>query len=408
MYPSNLRETPAAVKWMKQFDTIDRVAAAELIDGLRLVSGTQFTTDMMGGLRDLLYSLKTSNSGESTAAFFASRESQVHHSPYFHLEDATVPPAPTGSGRVVGSEALIAHLLRDLSIEDIDHWYSHPPIRWLRDTRTRNWIVVDDLIATGTRGLKMIDWMYDHPTVKSWLSGGRITIHYFAFAGTAEGIGRIRSHRAKPRVVALYTLPYGSRAWPNETGSKIEGLCRQYASRHLPRANPLGYKGAFTNIVFEHGCPNTAPAILHQQSDSWTPLFEIRPSTGFLSWPNEIDPVIQHSRILRVARQGQLSQAITSELLGESDRLLILALALGSRHRGRSEVLSELLEVTVGQAELLITKCQDFGWLSDRYHLTDVGRAILNQARLLQRTDKKVPLKTQFYIPHTISKAEGI
>lgn len=404
-----LRETPAAVKWLEQFDSADRIGAAELIDGLRLVSGSQFSRELIEGLRSLVLSVRTSKSGESTAAFFASRERpRAEDDPYFDLVDATKPPNPTGAGRGVGSEAEVAHLLRDLSSEDPNHWYAHPSIHWLRNTRTKHWFVVDDLVATGDRGFNMIEWLYGQPTVRSWLSGGRIKLHYFAFAGTAEGLVKIQKHRAKPIVSVLYTLPYGSKAWPSTTGAAIEGLCRQYASRHVPGGGALGYKGAFTNIIFEHGCPNTAPCILHRRSASWVPLFEKRPSAGFPSWPREIDPALQQGRILTAARQGQLAETITSNLLSESDRLLLMALALGSRHRGRPEVLSEWLELTVAQSSLLIAKCQGFGWLSARYNLTDDGRAILSQARMLRQSNKVVPLKSQPYIPHTMAKAGDV
>src|SRR5262249_35833927 len=106
---------------------------------------------------------------------------------------------------------------------------------------------------------------------------------------------------------------------------------------------PLGYKGAFTSIVFEHKCPNTNPAILWAGAATWKALFEDRPKLGFPVWPVAAPLAAQEQRILKAIRQERLATVDWQRFVGPGARLRMLVLAAVARKLRRPEAVAALV-----------------------------------------------------------------
>src|SRR5207249_4314579 len=93
----------------------------------------------------------------------------IPSSTYFDPVDDTARPRAVGGPAGVGSEGLIANLIRDLALEDgHSAFLDHPSIHSMRSVKSPEAFLVDDIIGSGKRALDFADAFADHRTIKSW------------------------------------------------------------------------------------------------------------------------------------------------------------------------------------------------------------------------------------------------
>ena len=399
MDPLILRDTDVARDWLHQFNASDRSTASLLIETLELVS----LTALHQSLKSLLDEPLTRKDGST--ALFAIRECE---GPYFPPDQPDERPLAVARGGGVGSEGHIANLIRDIARSRGGHVLDHPSIIEMRSTKCGQIILLDDLIGSGKRARGFVSAFYNHPTIRSWHSLDYVDFSVMAYAATRNGKRRVERHPRVDRVLCDRALERGRRIWNPAEREAIESVCRKYAPKTSRPYWPLGFEDAFTSVVFEHKCPNTAPAILWAGSKIWRPLFQNRPQLEFSTWPQARSVDEQQERMLKVIGQQKLSLGAWKKHLDPQGRLRLIILAAISKRVRKVERLSELAEISMRIAERLRRECVELGWVTWEYDMTPRGRAELEYARDIEIIE---PLtfncKKDFYFPRSL-RARGL
>ena len=440
---AELRTHPATQDWIEQFSPADRSTASFLLESLIFVSHADFisglakaiqaahkTADRPAALfavREIAERSKRKRRRMSTGGFLAWAlehdptllAKQGPHPPesndlviqdsYFDLNDRNARPHAVRPGGNVGSEGLVSHLLRDLCQPTGANSFSdHPSISSMKARKTRDIFFVDDFIGSGARVRAFADGFYAHPTIKSWMSYGLIRVTAISYAGTDIGIAHAGSHKRIAAVLCSRLIERGRRAWTNSERTAVEGLCRKYAGRTSRSGIPLGYRRAFSLVVFEHKCPNTAPAILWAGGKTWKPLFKARPQLGFPSWPQSIPPNERDKRVLTSLGQTRLADVELTRFTGLQGRLKLLLLAAIAKKKRRPNILCQLLEISPAMCEELLHNCATNGWATNDGFITQNGLSELANARA-NGTLFETPLSVykELYIPMTYRAARG-
>lgn len=409
-----LRETKAAQAWIEQFDPADRPIASLLLESLIFVDPTELDRGIQHVVRE--------NLGEQgrPVALYAVREApklppDAHREsrkvriekPYFDPDDDAIGPDAVQSGAGVGSEGAFAHLIRDLAKKfgALDH----PSIGEMRSKKCSRIILVDDIIGSGKRTGEFVDRFCDHKSIRSWLSLHYVQIVVATYAGVDKQRARLARHRFVSDAVCHQLIQQGRGFWTDHQRSHIRGLCRKYAPATSRPRLPLGFREAFTCIVFEHKCPNTAPAILWaEKKGKWKAPFGGRPGLDESAWPVPVDRTRRDSMFLEAIGQKKLSAIDWQEHFSGPGRLRVLLLAAVAKKLHGPEVLSEYVEVSVARAAALIEECRKLGWIDATPRITRAGIRVLDHVRRLGLLDdEEVELKTEFYFPRTLRVARG-
>ena len=150
----------------------------------------------------------------------------------------------------------------------------------MRRAKCRRIIVVDDLIGSGYRTRAFIDAIWRDRTIRSWWSLGYIRVEALAYSSTAVGAKVVGKCRCRPSVHYEMDCPtIDGLPWLANKRDRLRELCSAYAKRTSKSKMPFGYGNINAVSVFEHGCPNNAPAILWAPTTSkkpWCPIFPSR------------------------------------------------------------------------------------------------------------------------------------
>ncbi len=419
MDPVLIRSTEPAEAWLSQFDPDDRDTASLLLESLQLVSHSEF----QNGLTELLSETRA-QSPRPVAAFAIREPDDIELPPpqrvanteappgiwhYFEEVDKTNRPNAVGQGAGVGSEGTVATLVRDMTIQEgSSAFLDHPSIDSMCCVKARRAFLVDDVIGSGTRASNFVDAFVNHKTIKSWHSRGYLTITVIAYAGTEQGIQRVRSHHYVKDVVCAHTISQADLLWSDTDGYNVVELCRKYALRTRAPKIPFGYGDAFSLIVFEHGCPNTAPPILWLDSKQpeWHAMFKQRPGTGFTVWPIPLDPKERAERLLRQMGQAKLVGTAWMHHVQPLGRQRLLLLAAVAKRLRKTCILASIVGLSEHQVLRLLLDCVRSDWMTWDHRITPRGLQELESARrvgLLDRED--VELRDEFYFPRALRAA---
>ena len=406
---ASILTTDKADRWLSQFeDSSDRQVGQLLLRSLRFVSHHELTTGITGLVQAL------ASDSDRPSALFSIREIEAGR-PYFDPHNQSQPPRAVdpeknkkGGFSGVGSEGIIANLTRDLSRGSGGRMMDHPSVEAMRDSRCAKLILVDDIVGSGDRAQSFVDALWLHPSIRSWTSGRQTEVFVVALAATELGIRKLRRRKRPCRV--RYSLPTGGGApnWTMAERDSVYELCSRYAKRTRTPKRPFGYRGIFSSVVFEHGCPNTAPAILTTHGTSWRPLFPNRPGTGHKDWLMLADPTGQARSLVAGLTGSGLAGQDLQQLSGWRG-ILRLGLLLGMKRRmRRADRLGALLGVDIGEVEEQIALMVEFGWCSASRRLTDRGRDLVGAAqRVGVPTVSRPQLKGDFYYPGYRGKVEA-
>lgn len=264
--------TERGKNWLAQFGADDQEAACKIVTSLTLVSHSEFERVIQRSLENL------SSEHEQPIAFFAVREVEKQKSYFDQYTDpdtGNVDALVSGSNH--GSEARVAATIRNYCKTDPDRLLNHPALEELKHRKCRTVVLVDDFIGSGERTAEYIDAFWMDRTFVSWLSLKYLKVVVVAYSGTERGIKRVSKHKAKPEIIIERSCPtFRDMPWRNELRKSVLDVCKRYGRRTSAGYWWDGYGSALAALVFEHGCPDNAPAILWAPTEEkklWKPLF---------------------------------------------------------------------------------------------------------------------------------------
>lgn len=398
----NLLLTAAGRAWLGRFAEGDRPMVRQLTEALSLVSLQEFERTLQLTIE------KLADDGSEPLALYSAREVPPNSDLSFRNGGNGLDSVAAGSD--VGSEARVAHVVRQICRTQSNRLLRQPSIENLLKRRVRQIVVVDDLIGSGGRICAYLTQLWNDLTIKSWWSYKLIGFTVVAYAGTAEGIRRVRQHPCKPNVqIHRYCPTLDGLPWPREQRRRARQLCMDYADGNSLKGWPLGFESSAALLVFEHGCPNNVPGIFWANSkhstNGWQPLFAGRASTAEVAsvFPPELTSRTPVSVLLTAGQPrvaGVLSEVVDRPLRSE----IVVLLALLGRGIRRVDAIAHATGLEVKACEALLETCVAAGFISPRRRLTDVGAAELAGIRgaAPPRINRILKLGEDSYYPRSL------
>jgi hypothetical protein len=370
---TKLEDHPRAARWLRQFDDQDAPLARMVLRSLKLVSYDEFQS----AIRDLLMSLH--NKDKRRTALFPLRKPQSRSiekkEKRFHYTSAEG----------------IGYFLSSLERAYPKEFIVSPTISSMRAEKTNLIVFVDDIIGSGRRLLDY--WRKSmNPSLKSWLSYKKCRLFVATYAAHPSGLLRIEQnikyfHENKSLSFCL-KLPKRPLAWDDD----VEELCAWYSKRTKKSGIPLGFGAAMTPIVFQHGCPNTAPVILWASGDNWEGLF---PNRAVL--PELYECFAEHqgtdsAEVLWSSGQYRLGLKILEamETMSLNSLQLEMLTVLGLLLRGlKREKISDWALLAKSRIETIFKICRKAGLIDTADRVTSFGRDIVERFRRVRSSNEK-------------------
>jgi hypothetical protein len=395
----NITDYRPAVFWLNQFSLPeDRSLAAKMLDRLRYVSSVDLASDIALQLE------REIPRGEK-AALYIERELQTvrNKKPIKMYKEKKLKitgrrrrglravgaalaavRSPTSRRQQVGSEGVIAQQLTQLCAKSHGRFLLQPSAEEIRAARVRHMVIVTDFIGSGNRVIRMLESLWQVRSIRSWHSGRFIRMRVLCYSGTPVGLNAVKRHRSNPSVALVMPCPTITNAFSAELSADIVDLCNRRGQFHK---YPLGFGRVGALIAFEHGCPNNAPAILIEASNShsapWQPLFEKR-SAGEIARLASTAPEAVVTLPLETLRYPTIAVASgykDSRL--ERRNIILLLAALSRRHRCINELVG-ILQMPLWQLANAIDQAKSLGLIDQQERLTAIGR---QELRVLARDD---------------------
>jgi hypothetical protein len=402
----NLLYTGRGKLWIEQFDVADREIAERVASSLTLVSHSEFERSLQTILE------KRASETNDVAAFFAVREVGLQASYFEQYTDLVTGELNALSfGSDHGSEARIAALIRNLCKTDKERLLNHPSIGQMRAAKCRTVYLVDDFIGSGERTSLFIMSLRRDPSFVSWCSLKYLKIVCVAYSGTPSGVRRIVKTKTDPEIVIERSCPsFETMPWSRKEISSVSTLCEKYGLKTSKAYWWDGYGQTMAALVFEHGCPDNAPAILwapHEKMRPWLPLF---PNRVILSGEKSVFPVeiARRDAVLTLLDVGQKKLAMAGSLLrrGRRGQLILIVLALIAKGQRRQAGLSFATGLSEEECQRIVEKCKKWGFLTGSRRLTDRGHAELKAARKTWKVGSDVPpIGVENYYPSMLRTA---
>lgn len=395
----NITDYKPATLWLNQFShPEDRNLAAQMLDRLRYVSNVDLASDIALQLEQVI------PRGEK-AALYIERELQTTRSKKpikMYKEDKiriagslrkslraagaalAAVRSPTNIRQQVGSEGVIAQQLTQLCARRRSRFLLQPSAEEIRAKKVRHLVIVTDFIGSGNRVTRMLESIWQVRSIRSWHSGRFVRTGVLCYSGTPDGLNAVQRHRSNPSVTMVMPCPTITNAFSAQVSADIVDLCTRHGQFHK---NPLGYGRVGALIAFEHGCPNNAPAILIEASNShsapWQPLFEKR-SAGEVARAASVAPEEVVTLPLETLQYPAIAVASGYKDSGFERRNIILLLAaLSRRHRCINELVG-ILQMPLWQLVNAIEQAESLGLIDQQKRLTATGR---QELRALARED---------------------
>lgn len=403
--PRNLLYTERGKEWLEQFAPIDRELAEKLAGSLTLVSHSEFERSIQA----ILESEVTHR--ERPVAFYAVREVNPaeRYFEQFANRDTNELNA-LASGTDHGSEARIAAVIRNYCKTDSANLLNHPTIAKMRSTKCRTIIFVDDFIGSGERVWEFLQVFWNEASIASWHSLKYIKFVVVTYSGTVNGIRKIKRHKASVEVVKERGCPtFLDMPWQSKRIVEIVDVCERYGRTTSQGYWWDGYGNVMAALVFEHGCPDNAPAVLwapNEPSKPWKPLF---PNRVILAGEKSVFPLEITRRdpvtVLLDAGQKKLAKSGALQRRGKLGAAILLVLALVAQGQRRQIALSFATGLDERSCAEIVERCIKWGFITRTRRLTENGYAELKAARKQRIPGFDVPGRgEEYYYPQQLRR----
>jgi len=263
----DILQLPEIDDWLGQFEFPDRYLAEYVIKKLRYVGFEELERWIQSELESLVSEIEKGSGRKEAIAIFPIAKPFIHA---FNEDKEVKSPSDSG-GR-------IAHSLKNLERRLPSHIELSPRVESMRARRVRHVIFVDDYIGTGDRIVK--SWRKEvSRSVKAWHSRGWVKIWIVAFAAHESGLRHVvNSIRAVSRDRVRVNILIKESFINKNTSLRL--MACKYGLDIAGNKLWKGYGGLLSPMVFQHGCPNNAPAILWKSckrgNRPWNALFPNR------------------------------------------------------------------------------------------------------------------------------------
>ena len=299
----------------------------------------------------------------------------------------------------IGSEGSTAYLATCLARERPQLFLNHSPIVTLKRRKCRTIAVCDDCCGSGKRVADFILAMLQTDALKSWLSGGFIRFHVFAFAVSGDAEKRILKavggRRPSQYVQFHYcqNLASGAQLWSDEELKALSALCEKYGRRHrMPAYYWFGFGNQLCTLVFSHSCPNNTPGILWFRTSTWTPLFPGRAIPQALREAFTDEPSnYQQALVLQRVNANMIASNRLFVKGSQRDRDMLVVLAMIRFGCRDSKDMSRKGGIPLRRIKLAVANCKEFDLIDEKLQLTQGGREGLR----LAEQENKMPLADQ-------------
>ncbi|WP_335480187.1 hypothetical protein, partial [Pectobacterium carotovorum] len=258
--------------WLKQFSKTHRVIAESLLNGLVYIKSSSLIMD----LKEVILE----NENNEKVSILPIRELDDNEQ-IFDLENKAIPPQLQNSNQPLGSEAFISNLYTQLNRKNKIYFplsrikigkksiYVSNSLDEMQKSSISKLILIDDLIGSGDRTKTYLDRLYNHPTIKSWLSFGTLKIEVLAYMATLQGETEVRKYIEKKKGINLNILYLAPTINKLKNVDDIKLLCESYCDEG--ERYPLGYGHSAVSVVFSHSAPNNIPSILYRSKIKYSP-----------------------------------------------------------------------------------------------------------------------------------------
>lgn len=394
----HLSNSKIGKSWLSQFDKSDKETARLLLDSILYVSNEQLVSGIHDAIIDFLQ-----NHASGPISLFVARENTGE--PYW--SKSTRRPQSIAGRLPVGSEGILSHLCRDVA-KSKKMILDHPSIQEMRKYRCRHILCIDDMIGSGSRMVSFAKWLYGNKTIRSWHSLHYINFIACSYATSVNGQKYVLKSKQYDSLKDVQPIGEGRSIWSEKQKNQIEELCELYAHYTSRPKLPLGYKNAFTCIVFPHKCPNTNPAILWaSKANSWNAIFPDRPE--FITGGRAINRKINLQKwILEALGHTRILDSLVFNNLSNESRQLITLLSCLAAHRHQDRILSDILEVPLPVIHQRVERCLSYGWIDSEKRLTKRGKKILQASKRNNGvSEKSLEVKDDFYYPQTFRSSSS-
>ncbi|WP_432207369.1 phosphoribosyltransferase-like protein [Burkholderia pyrrocinia] len=383
---TSVLKTATRGEWLDQFSSSDRPFAEKLLNAVHVVSHDEFfnvmCTLIMGAF----------DRKEGAVGLYPEREVRkrlgVPHRLFKERLSARKRPsrkkkrsafgeAPAVFARMrgdrieVGSEGVVASLIGQLARRQPNRYVSVPGPGLIRKKHIRHFAVVTDFIGSGDRICDYLNSAWSVRSVRSWHSSKLIRFTVFAYSGTRQGVARIKNHPSSPTIVTAREAPTIRTQFDRPDWSALRNICVKY-NRGLP-SRALGYQNGEVLLSFKHGCPNNVPAIFHDDTDKWKPIFlnrtSIRTSDSLGSKLKEFDFFAAFSA-LKFPEYAQGKKFLTLPLQSKKLVLFLAALRAGLRS---AEAQCDRLGLGLHELAALKILAMKHQLVTSENRLTDLG-----------------------------------
>lgn len=379
MAPLNPLDLPQVNNWLNQFDTADKYIAIRLITSIKYVSFDKFEEYIQEGLEHLI---KKHVSDKRPVALFTVCKNNANQ---FNAEKDKK-PANDSAGR-------IAHALVNIERQLGRRVEVTPRKESMIGSKVNHLVYFDDFIGTGNRFIDY--WENEVPSyIKSWVSRRWCKVWIITYAAHSKGVKKIIRKIGSINEDSFITnhLIHKSSLLENKL---IKNILEIYGKRTGKSEASLGYGKLAIPVIFQHGSPNNAPAILWAsgkknpegftsiQKCGWRPLF---PERGI---PSELYPLFQSNvqinglpELLWSSGQYRLAlsflENIDNPKKTPADLLPFTILALMSSGRN-PENIKNILMMTEKEFTLERKKLLQFQLCDDKCRVTGFGKDVLER-----------------------------
>ncbi|MGV2129491.1 phosphoribosyltransferase-like protein [Agrobacterium vitis] len=402
---SNVFDNDRVAAWLDQFEAGDRANASLMLSAVKLVSADEFTDAMMGILDSLAAKKKRLALYNETER--PRRNGRPHR---LFTETTTKVKRATGNGPAlvprqryvdesVGSEGVVATLISQFRKTNSSIVDLNPGPNIIRKRQSRHFVLVTDFIGSGQRAIDFLDAAWRVRSTRSWWSRrtrAGLSFDVVAFAGTDDGIERLRMHTSKPNVHVFLICPTIQQVFSRPQAAAIEALCVKYVPKRL-RDDALGFQKTGALIGFSHSMPNNAPPILWKKFGKWTPLFPSRVTTSTGSpFRAATAPEAQQHRLETIVGLQPSAEPLEPITL---NMIVLAALGRGNRQK---EALSGRLGVSISAVSMSLAELRSLGLIDNHNQFTDKGRQVFK--RLKKTSEPKVLPKAEKgdYFPRSL------
>lgn len=371
-------ETERGKSWCSQFNPSDRHLAEKLIDALYWVSDEQFRVYIAKELGNLTKSQPT--------ACFCEREPRKRNGkvlPYYKsprrirnrkFHGIAMSPIPTEKAHrhEVGSEGVISNIITAGKRENPKNILFHPTAETLQKKKIKQYVIVTDLIGSGTRVRNVLDSFWAVPSIKALYSAKLIKFFIIAYATSKDGRASVLRHKLSPEIRYETESPSFTDAFSDNEENEM----RQFLDLYTRKNNNETWASIFSGhgrllTVFSHGAPNNLPEILHKPGlKGIKPLFKGRSTSSFYQYfrkfESQILPVLNN----KGASENEYLEWLLKQPLRYRHIFQVLSVI------GKAKSLYQIMDFT-GLKRTDIVSVLELSkahkWIED-YHITDRGR----------------------------------